>query len=449
VENISSRTNLKTLRAGVVLFVFAVALFFRLDDVVGARVLQDSVGPYWAAMRLDGRAHASPYGAGLLIPYLGLLQVAGSLWQATNLLAVFHALAGPVAAWVGFRLSPSQWLPGCIIGLLVAADPGLIDTFLSGAEGYLAPVYVGLLLATTGWLPWIFFALAMANHPLSIVALPLIVRRENLAPHAWIGIVFCAFLVGVQAVGWGEPGVSGGDSGVTDAIGAYVHQGGAIAVAALVGPFVALFRGGAPRQGLRVIVCFGLLLCVGGWLGYLRDHHLRLLTIPALACWLVLPSRRMWLLVVLVVAPNGPNMPPESGVRASTLGLVSHLGRSIQPMDGPMVVDRVWVSGGPAVEPSALMLDLYLRNWGPIAPGSDMVVVLAADAHDLDAHSVPGAVIAEGRGFTVARAGVDAVRDWSRQFCGMDIRIGGAWDALSVLQPDITTEEAELWWECP
>ena len=78
-----------------------------------------------------------------------------------------------------------------------------------------------------------------------------------------------------------------------------------------------------------------------------------------------------------------------------------------------------------------------------------MVVVVAADAQDLHAISVPGSTVLAGHGFTVARAPVDTVQIWSRQFCGESARLGGAWDALSVLYPNMTTDEAGLWWECP
>lgn len=449
VKNVLSTTDSMAFRGLLLLLVFVAALLLRLDDIVGARVLQDSVGPYWAAIRLDGRAHASPYGAGLLVPYLCAVQVAGSLWEATNLLAVFHALAAPVAAWAAWRMDENRWVPGLLFGLVVAADPGLIDTFLSGAEGYLAAMYVGLVALCSGWLCWVFFALAVANHPLALLTLPLLIHPENLTRRGLCGLVVCGLLVGSQMWGWGDPGVADAQATIADAIGAYVEQGGAIAVAVLVGPFAALFCRKHRGHGARVLLCGALLLCAGAWLGYLRDHHLRLLTIPALMCWMVLPRHWIWLLAGLLAVPNGPTMPPESGVRGSTLGLVSRLGQMVEDLEPPMVVDRVWVSGGPAVEPSALMLDLYLRGWGPIGPGNEMVVVVAGEPEDLGEIFVPGSLVLDGHGFTVARAPVDTVRTWSRQFCGTGARLGGAWDALSVLYPSMTTDEAGLWWECP
>jgi hypothetical protein len=365
------------------------------------------------------------------------------------MLAVFHSFAAPIAACAAWRFGPNRWPAGFLIGLVVAADPGLIDTLQSGAEGYLAAIYIGLLSLCGGWMCWVFFALAVANHPLALIALPLLVRPANLSRRALWGVGVFALLVGVQVFGWGDPGVAETQSTISQAIEAYIEQGGAIAAAVLVGPFAALFCRTYRRHGTRVLLCGFLLLCAGAWLGYLRDHHLRLLTIPALMCWLVLPRHWIWLLAGLLAVPNGPTLPPESGLRGSTLGLVSRLGQAIEAFEAPMVVDRAWVSAGPAVEPSALMLDLYLRGWGPIGPGDEMVVVVAVEENDSQDISFPGTLLLDGHGFTVARAPVDSVRTWSGQFCGESARLGGAWDALSVLYPTMTTEEAGLWWECP
>ena len=141
--------------------------------------------------------------------------------------------------------------------------------------------------------------------------------------------------------------------------------------------------------------------------------------------------------------------PPESGFRGSTLGLVSHLGRTVSGLQGPMVVDRLWMSGGPAVEPSALMLDLYLRGWGPIERGSEMVVIVAGEESERQQAEIPGTILLSGHGYTVSHVAEMAVFEWSQKLCGHGYRMGGAWDALSILQPATTTESAGSWWACP
>ena len=122
--------------------VYGLALYARLNLLPGALALQDTVGPFWAALRLDGRAHAEPYSAAMLIPYWVILHTVESLWSAMNGLAILHALIAPLAAWWSVRHFDAHWVTAGLIGALVGLDPGLLDTFQSGAEGYFAALLV-------------------------------------------------------------------------------------------------------------------------------------------------------------------------------------------------------------------------------------------------------------------------------------------------------------------
>jgi hypothetical protein len=46
----------------ILVAVMGLALWVRFDQLMGTMALQDSVGPYLAAIRLDGRAHAPASG---------------------------------------------------------------------------------------------------------------------------------------------------------------------------------------------------------------------------------------------------------------------------------------------------------------------------------------------------------------------------------------------------
>ena len=116
--------------------VYGLALYARLSLLTGFVALQDSIGPFWAALRFDGRAHADPYGVVMLAPYWLIVWVAGSLWSAVNWLAMFHAVVAPVITWLSVRHFGAHWVSAGLIGSMVAMDPGLLDTFQSGSKGY-------------------------------------------------------------------------------------------------------------------------------------------------------------------------------------------------------------------------------------------------------------------------------------------------------------------------
>ena len=95
------------------------------------------------------------------------------------------------------------------------------------------------------------------------------------------------------------------------------------------------------------------------------------------------------------------------------------------------------------------MLDLYLRGWGPISPGADMILVVAGEAQEISDVDAPGEPVLDGHGFQVRFSDTESVRKWSHGLCRADIKLGGAWDALSVLAPNMTTNDSTGWWECP
>jgi len=172
------------------------SVYMRLTELHGVLALQDSVGPYLAAVRWDWRAHAPGYGFSLLIPYWFSLQVSSSLWDAAGAICGLHATIAPLAMLLALRVHPKAWGAALAIGGLAATDPGLIDTARSGAEGYFAStLLVGALLASRGW-GWLLFGIAVANHPLAIASITDIDKPshsdgERRVPHVFIK---CSFI---------------------------------------------------------------------------------------------------------------------------------------------------------------------------------------------------------------------------------------------------------------
>jgi len=438
----------------------AIAGWLRVQGLAESSALGDAIHPWWAAVRTGvPRPHAPPYGWALVLPYKLCLWEAGGLWEAVLRMAWLHALAAPVAffATLGAGGRP---LVAILVGLGVAVDPGLLDTVWSGAEGYLGPVWLGLALVGIAYrsrpwglvLAWVAWALAVLHHPMAVAALPLVLSRPWKSKSAGLGMVAAGVLLAPRIYRlWMEPELVGGTAGaVVDAFDAYVTQGGALAVAVLLGPCIGLFSARTRWIGIRVLVCL-LGLCIVGFLGgYLRDHHIRLLTIPGLVGWAAIPWPALGALIGLTVWPGGDDGPAALKNRPGTLGLAHQLTDWIATeVPPPAIVDGAWISGGPAASPAALMLDLHLRGWSAedLTLREAVVVVVSGEREDMASLEAGGLMIHRGERHALLVGTPSAVSTWSTGHC--DARLGGAWDALSVLHPEMGVEETRQWWACP
>ncbi|MEC8191632.1 MAG: hypothetical protein VX127_02800 [Myxococcota bacterium] len=425
-----------------------VAAWVRLEHVGASLTLQDSVGPFWAAIRGDGRAHASGYGAGLLLPFWALTVACGSLWSALCGMGWFHALIAPIGAAAVTGRSAGSGGIALAVGAILAFDPALVSSCLSGSETYLAPIWIGVAFVVSPAMAWVPFALAVANHPLAICGAPLLLRKGALCRRALPGLIVASLLIGHQALGIDGAGVPG--SSVGDAWLAAWHEG-RLAIAAMVTGIAVGCTHERTRRGACAAAASIALLCAAGWyLGYLRDHHIRMFVVPAIAGWGGRPRLGLAVLGALALFVQNPARPPEVALRAGTLGLTTAIADRIVAEQQAVTIDRVWFSGGPGAEPAAVMLDLRLRGWGPerIGSGTDMVLVVAGDGPDLQRAAGLGEPMLAGHGYTVLRASVSAVRSWSEAQCDASPKVGGAWDALSVLHPALTTTQSLEWWAC-
>ena len=449
----------KALCLGALLALWGLAAWMRVRGLGEASALGDAIHPWWAALR-EGwpRPHAPPYGWALVLPYKAALLGAPDLWGAVRRLALLHALAAPVAAWATWHLG-ERWPIALAVGVVVALDPGLLDTVSSGAEGYLAPLWIGLLLvgvtSAHRWgAPVALCAAAMAvmHHPLAICVVPLLAGLRWRERSTWAGVGLAVLLLAPRLLRLAiEPLPGGADlGGPAQALTAYMAQGGPVAAVVLAGPFVGLFSGRTRSMAIRTLAAFALLAAIGVLGGYLRDHHLRLLTLPALAGWAAVGWPWAVGVLGLLLVPWAGQDAAAHPERPGTLGLARILADRIEAeVAPPLVVDGAWISGGPAASPAALMLDLHLRGWTPahLQPGHTIVVVVSGTREDIQSLDsgelrwLPG----ERHGLLVGPPG--AVAQWSTRHCSA--RLGGAWDGLSVLHPALGVESSRGWWACP
>jgi hypothetical protein len=280
----------------------------------------------------------------------------------------------------------------------------------------------------------------------------LMLQPGTLSKRSSFGMLVWVLAVSHQALHWSNPGVGTGPSlgPVATAIDGFVHQGPAVAMLVLAGPIVGLWSRWTRGFAFRVLMSFVLLLLIGFSVGYLRDHHIRFLTVPALVCWGALRGRLSLVLLACLRLPPHPVFPSDLVARETTIGLAHKVVDLIEKEEPPFMVDGAWISGGPTVEPSAAILDLVLRGWGPsqINTDGDLVVIVSAEREDLPHVSQVGRLVDQGDRHRVFRSSQKEVLTWSEKLCAEGAKLGGSWDGISVISPDTDAEMIRRWWAC-
>ena len=445
--------------------VLLVAVGARWSQLPGSMALGDSLGPFLVAARgpWSTAPHAPPYGWLLAVPHALVLPFATDLYSAFAAIRVVDALVAPIGAWTALRLT-GRTGSALSVGLLLALDPGLLDTATSGAEAYQAPVAIALVaLATTfrtrgAWLAAVAFPWAVMAHPLSTCLAPLLVRvRWRVAP-----LLLMAGLLGPHL--WGllhhsperaPPALPIG------ALTAWFTQGQAAAVL-----FVAALGAGLVIRRTRslmvpTLASLGLLLLAGTRLGYLRDHHVRLVSAPTAVGLAALPSP-----IALVGAATALRWPTGSTRRGAhrrpgTLGLLHTTTTAIaaaRPSQRPLVVDGVRTVHVPAVEPGGVWLDLLLRGTPTAAldiNDNTLVAVIVTGKRHADVLRSPGtAGLTEVFVHDTVAVWTGTAEDitlWSGTLCTPDSpppRVGGAWDGLALVHPERGAASVSGWWAC-
>lgn len=447
---------------------WGLAAALRLRALPLVMTLGDSLGPWWVAWRgwWATTPHAPPYGRLLALPHALILPFARSLWEAEATLLVLHALVAPIGALLAAQAAGERRgarRAGLCAGALLAVDPGLIDTALSGAEGYLGAAWLGLAALLAGRRgpgaalgAAAAFTAAVHNHPLALGAAPLLWRGCGLRA---LGITSVALFslppqllrlaeaagVGLPAAGppSAGPGPAAVIRGALEA--ALAHGGPATAllgIGALVGILARRSRG---LSGAALLSLGGVAL-LGAGVGGLRDHHLRLVGLPLAAGWAGAPRLGLALGLLLLRPAPDPLAKPGAWARPSTLGLTHALGSALiddlhaHPEADSPLVDGVVLAGAPAAEPGGLVLDLLLRGapLPPPAQDAPLVLILSFDRAQPPTPPV-GAVVLRSTPtaalWRLDRVGAAAWRDG----LPAEARVGGAVDGLVLLDPVVDT----------
>ncbi len=507
------------LPAGLALLVWLLAAALRLRVVNQAVVGSDSLGPYLKALALTPTAlwaghlprPPNPESGDLLwLSALPILHLAGDLQQLFTLRFLAGALIAPLgllAAWVwaapeGLRSpgellasrAPRPLVAGLAAGLVLAVDPGLIDSLLSGARGYGAPELLALLCLALGFavrgsrlgaaVGAVALAFAVDHHPLAIGAalgvlamVPTLWRTlggRGLLPAAGVLLLLalprllrllalarcgddplsCLAAVAQSNVHEGEPFLLHLRDALHDRFRVDLDEPtslGLLLGLLLARPWrVSISAGpGALAIGALAIGSLAGLLLVAALNGYLQGYHLRILAAPlavAAAVGLARPAplALLWaalaLWLGLPAAPVGPD--PGAVARHDALATL------LADRPGPLWVDRLWWRGQPVLEPSGVVLSAWLQGQEAarfqVGPAVPMILLSVGEAC--------GTPLAEGRAEEAAtdwavcalsREEAVALRD--RHPEAAPIQSGGAWDWVVALQPGREDSEAARW----
>ena len=437
------------------------ALWARWLALPITNALGDAVGPWFAGAAVFDRwaGHTPLYGWASALPYAFLLPFSDSLESAVRALLGLHALAAPLAAGAVLVLRRDAWWTAALAGLLVGLDASLLETAISGHKGYLAPVWIGAMAIGAAcphrlWgapLACVAFAFAVHNHPLAATALPFLAllnwRTRSTQLSAAVGAALIVPHV-VSLLG-GAPSTDGGTGiGWAQALPAFFDQGGFTAALTLALPVYASVGPRSPTRAFArcTLAAFALLFAIGAGLGYLRDHHLRLLAVPAIATIAAIQPKWSALALLALRLPQ-PDLPPtDHPHRPGTLALTSQLTDAL-PAGTRLLVDGVWISSAPAAEPSAVMLDWVLRGGAhqDLAPMGTLFLIVSGERDALVSLRSHPAVAVSGDRHLLLRGTATSLKPVIAQLCAANPRLGGAGDAMGVFRPDLDASAINAW----
>jgi hypothetical protein len=415
--------------AVLLLALWGLAAAVRLAGADTVSTGSDALGQYLAAMAvLRGGVPFVPNpegGHSLWAWVLPLVAVAGSLQGLVKLRMVQAALIAPVGAAAAALLADPEDRPLWVgasaagAGVLLALDPGLVDTLQVAFRGYAAPELLAvatlggaLALRGHGWgVPVAAAALvgASGQHPLAtgaalgaLAALPWLVRAVGwrwvlggVALGAVLAVPRLAHLAGLASCGQGALTCLGAvASGSADPGGDILWK--ALHDRILVeGPLpwgglaLGLLAAGAPGPGAdrrRGGLAFALgavvgIAALGLSLDTFRPYHLRMVAAPlavvAAAGLARLPGLPLLLAALATFAWSGarPIGPGTGGVLADRLGLA--LSRETVPVR----LDGAWFGSPVGVEPAPIALAAVLAGLSPdrlsLAPGTPVVLLVS------------------------------------------------------------------------
>lgn len=458
---------------------WAVAAWHRLRVLEHSVVGSDSLGPYLQAQSaLFGHLPRPPNpesGDALWLTMVPIVAASGSLLDAFSIRFVLGGLIAPIGFAAAFHWTAEsasmkrRWAAALTAGGLLAFDPGLLDTLISGARSYAAPEFVGvftlgLSLSLRG-IPWapglsmISLVIAAGHHPLALgvalSALPFLRRLHRIhgGPRLRTALILGGFaalprvarVADIALCGEGIKAclasVAGSNITVPEPVDSMLST-------ALHDRFAVDFKGTLAILGVGVLLAFlcrkrdhrwaaafaGLALLgvlgLGAANGYIRSYHLRIVAVP-IAVVSALGLARVWPMAaaasVAFITTHFNHLP----VGADPGSLVRHVAIADRLPSGPLWVDRVWWDGPPRLEPSAVVLSGWMAGRTNFRLDRTVPFVLLNASEDPSMPQVQ-------RFSNAAAAGVwvDAhrpVRPYLR---------GGAYDWATIAHPQTTLEDA-------
>lgn len=468
------------------------AALVRLREIDQVIVSSDSLGPYLRAWSLRWgwipQAPNPESGDGLWLLAWPLVKLAGSLVELMQLRMVLGGIVAPAAFAAVWALLDTdtprlqRWSAALTAGVLVAMDPGLVDTLISGARSYGAPELVGLATATGAWAlrgkRWagaataVLLVLAVDHHPLAAgmagaVALLWQPLKDATGKR---GLVIAAVAGGLLAVPrllrTGAQAMCG--EGVVDCLASVAQSNispdfkrisllqislhdrfavdlGWLWPVLLVGLLLSLRAERSRTAGAWALGGLVGILLLGLAIGYVRPYHLRIVAVPV-AVAATLGLSRAWPICLTLAGyaalwgwtqrPVGPD--PGALARADQIA------RAVVQVDGPLWVDQVWWDGPPRVDAPAVVLSAVLQGADPdrfsLSQSATMILLTSAGP------PAPWPPLLEGPGWRVHTApSPTAARVW------VDARVhpphsqGGALDWAAALDPEGASAESARW----
>jgi hypothetical protein len=431
-----------------------------------------------------------------------LTKLAGSLEQLYILRFILGASVAPLAAASAWLLSPAgyaRWIAGALAGMLLALDPGLVDTLVIAFRGYGAPELVGL--AT------LFGALALQGHRWALagagIALIGAAGQHPMGTGMLLGGLFALpwfaqslgrksieMAIGVTGVialprlwlirqqsDCGQPamdcirqvalGSSEQDLGAQAMLSRAFHDRFNVELLGLWPIFLLgfvllllplarwtqkpvlprLFILPQPEQA-RPLLAFALggtlgILLLGGSVSSLRPYHLRIASVP-LAVAASVGLCRLWPLVLGASAWACTSWVPLQLLApgAVSLSTFDELAQALEEVPGPIWVDGVYLDSPVGLDPAAVVLAAILQGQDPerfdVGGASGEVspsVVFLINGSPQPAPGEPD-ILAQGETWTMVRfEDVVMAQLWLSQQ-DPAAPTGGAWDWYKVLQPE-------------
>ena len=485
------------LRAGVALAgLWGLATWIRWQHLHEVTLGSDALGQFLAAWTvLSGGIPVPPNPEGghslwvLGMPCVLLGQSLEGVFAVRFAVGALVAPLGAAAAWVWAPASRWRWLGALTAGLILAWDPGLVDTLVVSFRGYGAPELVAVAALGAGMGGRVGAGIAGASavaatgqHPMAAgLALGLAGLVGRWRRVEWTWALGCLLVAALPRLHWlyslGSCGAGAMECITAVATGSAEPDVGRLQMVkrAFWDRFVVETRPGvALAMGLALAVALwdrrtraSALIAVWGALGVLllglsiqglRPYHLRaVMPFVAVAVGGAV-SLRPGLLVGLAICVASLGIrwaappAPDGGVAG-----VDAFGSALASVQEPVQVEAVWFGDPVGVEPGAIVLSARQHGLDPeqqlSVDGSGPIVLVVNLADDETASGLvqkprvwthlDAAATTAWSDVRVLRAGsLDEARGWLQSTDPPPVVAGGSFDWVKAFKPSVAGHQS-------